>query len=139
MDANIPTFCKVTLWLQILFQRVQSAGTFKELRKHTKNANWFFCVLCWNFFLLPGGSKKVPQKRCLQKVGMLASIMIMNSHYKKWFFLFLRWIEERIPVRMPVISLNLVKNYDQEVNSCKIKNLKIRKTLYFGVSCPDIE
>ena len=67
----------------------------------------------------------------LQKVGMLASIMIMNSHYKKWFFLFLRWIEERIPVRMPVISLNLVKNYDQEVNSCKIKNLKSRETLYF--------
>ena len=131
MDANIPTFCKHLFW-----------GTFfgppgsKKFFQLKQKKNQLACFVC---FL---SSLKVPalwtlwkeiwsHNVTLQKVGMLASIMIMNSHYKKWFFLFLRWIEERIPVRMPVISLNLVKNYDQEVNSCKIKNLKSRETLYF--------
>ena len=79
--------CQHTYFLQshILaasaFHRVRSDETIKELRKHSKNANWWYNFFGWKKFFLPGGPKKRDPKRCLH--------ICVQGFLHRWLLLFL--------------------------------------------------
>ena len=63
------------------FHRVRSDETIKELRKHSKNANWWYNFFCWKKIFLPGGPKKSDPKRCLH--------ICVQGFLHRWLLLFL--------------------------------------------------